>query len=156
MNSYIDVVDTFKQICEEHALIKTFSNGDIFEADLENVNVFKKAHLIETSAAINKTSFSFTFDLLVMDLVNIDDSDQDTVMNDTFLILADILREFRNGKGAPGVSALDNRQFGLPDNISCEPFTDRFENLLAGWKATFTITSQGHLSACESPIIRTV
>ena len=84
-----------------------------------------------------------------MDLVNIDDSGQDTVMNDTFLILADILREFRSGK------LLEDRQFGLPDNISCEPFTDRFENLLAGWKATFTITSRGHLSSCDSPIIRT-
>ena len=155
MNSYIDVVDTFRKICEDHELIKTFTNGDIFEADLENVNVFKKAHLIETSASINKTFFSFTFDLLVMDLVNIDDSDQDTVMNDTFLILADILREFRNGKHFQ-LSALNKRQFGLPDNISCEPFTDRFENLLAGWKATFTITAQGHLSACDSPIERNI
>lgn len=155
MNSYIDVVDTFRKICEDHAMIKTFTNGDIFEADLENVNVFTKAHLIETSASINKTSFSFTFDLLVMNLVNIDDSDQDTVMNETFLILADVLREFRNGKHFE-LSALNNRQFGLPDNISCEPFTDRFENLLAGWKATFTITSHGHLSACDSPITRLI
>ena len=155
MNSYIDVVDTFKKICNDHDLVRTFSNGDIFEADLENTNVFTKAHLIETGATINKTSFSFTFDLLIMDLVNIDDNDTDTVMNETFLILSDVLREFRNGKHFQ-TSALNNRQFGLPDNISCEPFTDRFENLLAGWKATFTITSQGHLSACESPITRTI
>jgi len=155
MNSYIDVVDTFKKICNDHDLVRTFSNGDIFEADLENTNVFTKAHLIETGATINKTSFSFTFDLLIMDLVNIDDNDTDTVMNETFLILSDVLREFRNGKYFQ-TSALNNRQFGLPDNISCEPFTDRFENLLAGWKATFTITSQGHLSACESPITRTI
>lgn len=155
MNSYIDVVDTFRKICNDHDLVKTFTNGDIFEADLENTNVFTKAHLIETGAAINKTSFSFTFDLLIMDLVNIDDNDTDTVMNETFLILSDVLREFRNGKHFQ-TSALNNRQFGLPDNISCEPFTDRFENLLAGWKATFTITSQGHLSACNSPITRTI
>jgi len=153
MNSYIDVVDTFRKICEDHLLIKTFSNGDIFEADLENTNVFTKAHLIETSATISKSSFSFTFDLLVMNLVNIDDSDMDTVMNETFLILSDVLREFRTGKGVIN-SALTDRQFGLPDNISCEPFTDRFENLLAGWKATFTITSQGNTSACLLPMSR--
>ena len=153
MNSYIDVVDTFRKICEQHFLIKTFTNGDIFEADLEDASVFTKAHLIETAGTINKTSFSFSFDLLVMDLVNVDDSDLDTVMNETFLILSDILREFRNGK-ALSTSALVNTQLGLPDNISCEPFTDKFENLVAGWKASFTITAIGHLSACESPIQR--
>jgi hypothetical protein len=86
-----------------------------------------------------------------MDLVNINDSDQDIVMNRTFLILSDIFREFINGAPRLG-SALTNKVIGLPESITCEPFTDRFENLLAGWKATFTITTVGHLDACDSPM----
>ena len=46
MKSYIDIVNTFKKICEQHQQVKTFTTGDIFEADLETQDVFTKVHLI--------------------------------------------------------------------------------------------------------------
>ena len=97
MKSYIDIVNTFKKICEQHQQVKTFTTGDIFEADLETQDVFTKVHLIETSASINKTTFTFTFDLLVMDLVDADGSDQDFALNLTFLILAEQNLDFTTG-----------------------------------------------------------
>ena len=42
----------------------------------------------------------------------------------------------------------------MPESLSCEPFTDRFENLLSGWKGTFNITVQAQNNACIAPIIR--
>ena len=91
MKSYIDIVNTFKKICNQHRQVRTFTTGDIFEADLETQDVFTKVHLIETGAS---------------------------------------------------------------ESLSCEPFTDRFENLLSGWKGTFNITVQAQNSACESPMTR--
>jgi len=152
MKSFLDIVNTFKKVCEQHEQVRTFTTGDIFEADLETQDVFTKVHLIETGASIDKTTFTFTFDLLVMDLVNADGSDVEFTLNRTFLILSDIFREFRTG------SALANsavtQSITMPETLSCEPFTDRFENLLSGWKGTFNITVQGNNSACQTPIIR--
>lgn len=152
MKSFLDIVNTFKKVCEQHNQVRTFTTGDIFEADLETQDVFTKVHLIETGASIDKTTFTFTFDLLVMDLVNADGSDVEFTLNRTFLILSDIFREFRTG------SALANsavtQSITMPETLSCEPFTDRFENLLSGWKGTFNITVQGNNSACQTPITR--
>ena len=116
MKSYIDIVNTFKKICEQHQQVTTFTTGDIFEADLETQDVFTKVHLIETGASINKTTFTFTFDLLVMDLVNADGEDAEFTLNRTFLILADIYREFRTGSFS-NTSAVTQRHRTLLVNL---------------------------------------
>jgi hypothetical protein len=112
---------------------------------------FAKAHLIEQPATINNRDFVFTFDLLIMDLVAADSSNEKDVLNTTFLIMSDIYREFKNGLGKT-TPVIDSRQYFISDNITCEPFTDRFENLLSGWKATISITVPSHNNACNSPI----
>ena len=152
MKSFLDIVNTFKKVCEQHDQVRTFTTGDIFEADLETQDVFTKVHLIETGASIDKTTFTFTFDLLVMDLVNADGSDVEFTLNRTFLILSDIFREFRTGSAFANSAV--TQSITMPETLACEPFTDRFENLLSGWKGTFNITVQGNNSACQTPIIR--
>ena len=41
----------------------------------------------------------------------------------------------------------DNYQ--LVGNPSCEPFTDRFENLLAGWVCTFDVQIKNDINICS-------
>jgi hypothetical protein len=151
MKTFKSVVEQFEAICVAHKQLNSFTFGDIFEVDLSNEMNFAKAHLIEQPAAINNRDFVFTFDLLVMDLVAADGSNQTDVLNDTFLILSDVYREFKNGI-AKATSPMTSRDYVVSDNITCEPFTDRFENLLAGWKGTISITVPSHNNACNSPI----
>ena len=151
MKTFKSVVEQFEAICVAHKQLNSFTFGDIFEVDLSNEMNFAKAHLIEQPATINNRDFVFTFDLLVMDLVAADGSNQTDVLNDTFLILSDVYREFKNGI-AKGTSPMTSRDYVVSDNITCEPFTDRFENLLAGWKGTISITVPSHNNACNSPI----
>jgi len=151
MKTFKSVVEQFEAICVAHKQLNSFTFGDIFEVDLSNEMNFAKAHLIEQPATINNRDFVFTFDLLVMDLVAADGSNQTDVLNDTFLILSDVYREFKNGI-AKATSPMTSRDYVVSDNINCEPFTDRFENLLAGWKGTISITVPSHNNACNSPI----
>jgi hypothetical protein len=151
MKTFKSVVEQFEAICVAHKQLNSFTFGDIFEVDLSNEMDFAKAHLIEQPATINNRDFVFTFDLLVMDLVAADGSNETDVLNDTFLILSDVYREFKNGiaKASP---TINSRDYVISDSITCEPFTDRFENLLAGWKGTISITVPSHNNACNSPI----
>jgi len=151
MKTFKSVVDQFKAVCEAHKQLNSFTFGDIFEVDLSNTMDFAKAHLIEQPATINNRDFVFTFDLLIMDLVAADGSNETDVLNDTFLILSDVYREFKNGLGKAN-PLIDSRDYVISDSISCEPFTDRFENLLSGWKATISVTVPSHNNACNSPI----
>ena len=151
MKTFKAVVDQFEAICNAHKQLHSFTFGDIFEADLSNQMDFAKAHLIEQPATINARDFVFTFDLLVMDLVAADGSNEPDVLNDTFLILSDIYREFKSGQGRT-TPIVNSRDYVVSESISCEPFTDRFENLLAGWKGTISITVPSHNNASKSPI----
>tara|TARA_R110002020_G_scaffold115102_5_gene264741 strand:- start:4556 stop:5011 length:456 start_codon:yes stop_codon:yes gene_type:complete len=150
MKTFKTIIDRFKVVCDNHKQLNSFTSGDIFEVDLSNEMNFAKAHLIEQSATIEKNRFVFTFDLLVMDLVSADGSNETDVLNDTFLILADIYREFKNGNWR-SPTLVDRRDFDISEVISCEPFTDRFENLLAGWKGSITISVASHLNSRNSP-----
>jgi len=151
MKTFKAIIDQFENVCTAHKQINSFTFGDIFEVDMTNEMNFAKAHLIEQSATINSRDFVFTFDLLVMDLVAADGSNETDVLNDTFLILADIYREFKSGlcRVTPHI---DSRFYVISEGISCEPFTDRFENLLSGWKGSITITVPSHNNASNSPI----
>ena len=151
MKSFKSIVEQFEKICNAHKQVNSFTFGDIFEVDLSNEVDFAKAHLIEQPATINNRDFVFTFDLLVMDLVAADGSNETDVLNNTFLIMADIYREFKNGLGR-NTPIIDSRSYAINDSVTCEPFTDRFENLLAGWKGTISITVPSHNNACNSPI----
>ena len=151
MKTFKSIVDQFEAICNAHKELNSFTFGDIFEVDLSNEMDFAKAHLIEQPATINNRDFVFTFDLLIMDLVAADSSNEKDVLNTTFLIMSDIYREIKNGLGKT-TPVIDSRQYFISDNITCEPFTDRFENLLSGWKATISITVPSHNNACNSPI----
>lgn len=151
MKTFKAVVDQFETICNAHKQLNSFTFGDIFDVDLSNTMDFAKAHLIEQPATINARDFVFTFDLLVMDLVAADGSNETDVLNDTFLILADVYREFKSGLGKT-TPVISSRDYVVSESISCEPFTDRFENLLAGWKGTISITVPSHNNACKSPI----
>lgn len=152
MKSFKTIVEQFEKTCNAHKQLNSFTFGDIFEVDLSNTVDFAKAHLIEQPATINNRDFIFTFDLLVMDLVAADGSNETDVLNNTFLIMADIYREFKNGLGK-NFPNIDSRSYVISDSVSCEPFTDRFENLLAGWKGTISITVPSHNSACDSPFL---
>ena len=39
-------------------------------------------------------------------------------------------------------------KFQVEDDVTCEPFVDRFENKLAGWSATFDVVIQNDMTVC--------
>ena len=43
---------------------------------------------------------------------------------------------------------LYREEFELLGDASCEPFTERFENMLAGWAVTFTINTKTDMTIC--------
>ena len=151
MKTFKAVVDQFEAICNAHKQLHSFTFGDIHEVDLSNHMDFAKAHLQEQPAVINPKDFTFTFNLLVMDLVAADGSNERDVLNDTFLILSDIYREFKSGLGR-NTPIINSRDYVVSESMTCEPFTDRFENLLAGWNGAISITVPSHNNACKSPI----
>ena len=46
------------------------------------------------------------------------------------------------------IGTLSQDGYQLVGDPTCEPFFDRFENILAGWATTFTVQILNDLNAC--------
>jgi hypothetical protein len=63
------------------------------------------------------------------------------VLNTTLAILVRIIDVLRRG-------SLSDKNIELTGTAALEPFTERFENYLAGWTATVSILVPNEMSVC--------
>ena len=145
------VTNVIKDELINNPSIKTCTFGDITDVDLQKQTMFPLAHVIIDSVTHAEKSMQFTYTVLNMEQI---DSSKEYV-NDLFLgnnNTHDILntqltvsnrRVTRLRKGQ-----LYADGYELVGDATCEPFFDRFDNLLAGWATTFTVEIFNDLDYC--------
>ena len=95
-----------------------------------------------------KGEVSYTFQILVMDIVRKDKSNLVDVLNDTHLIALDILAElYINGQS--GVFPLHLRQ---NDTALTDFYDERFDEEVAGWTIDVTLWSAWDWDQCGIPL----
>ena len=101
--TFNNVIETILCVAYKHKFIEQVDSGDIFAVDLEKNTSFPYFHCIPNNIGTTTTSLKYSFQLLVMDLVEPGLSNEQQVMSDTAQILQDIIALFRNGTiTAPG------------------------------------------------------
>lgn len=149
-----DILDKIKGILDANTQINTVTYGDIFEVDLNKQSIFPLAHIMLGSATVTDQVIEHTISVLVMDAVDVTkkdtrdeaepfygtDNEQD-ILNTQLYVLADLILQLKKGD-----AHLDG--FHLVGDPTCEPFTDRFENLLVGWGTDLTIQTKNKVSIC--------
>lgn len=149
--AFYNVTDVIKNELLNNQRIKTITFGDLTDIDLQKQTIFPLAHLICDSATHNEKTIDISFTLLTME--QMDQSKE--YVNDLFTgntNLHDILNTQLNVSNGL-VTTLRKGQlyddgYQLVGNPSCEPFFDRFENVLAGWATTFTIQIFNDINYC--------
>ena len=150
--TYIQIIDTWKQIATNHLQVKTFTTGDIFEVDANEV-VFPQVHLITEQAQLSKHELTFNFKLISMDLVEPDESNEDDVLSDTLQYIQDFIAVWKNDVQSAAPSfIIDSQVYRISENVNCQPFTERFDTSVSGWIADFQISVDYDANACIVPI----
>ena len=141
--------------------VNTVTFGDITEVDLNKQTILPLAHIMVNNVGLSNGTLTFNVTVLAMDIVNEDkninanngdsratddtfygvDNEQD-VLN-TQLAVTNLLNQSLSR------ASLRGNKFELTGEGTCEPFTDRFENKLAGWAYTFTAFVENDISICE-------
>jgi hypothetical protein len=122
--------------------VNTVTEGDIFEVDLNKQTMFPLTHIIINSATHQGNVISFNITLLMMDIINQkDDSNKIDIWNTQLLLGTRVLNKLNAGNIADDF-------WELTGNPTFEPFTERFENDLAGWAITFDILVRNDISIC--------
>jgi|TARA_R110001583_G_scaffold54181_1_gene166265 hypothetical protein len=145
MRQFYKITETIKNqlLLSSQCNVVTF--GDIFDVDLNKQTIFPLSHIM-----VNQTSFEgqivrVNLTVMAMDVVDetkeaIRDqndpffgiSNEQDILNTQLAVINSVVVELRRGD-------LYKDLYQLDGNVTCVPFTERFENLLAGWGATFDV-----------------
>jgi hypothetical protein len=151
MNGYYYVVNALKDYLKSNDFINTISIGDIFKVDLNKQTIFPLAHIIVNNAQIAENNTSLNISILFMDIVDEsksevtdiwegNDNEQD-VLNTQLAIASKLTADLVRGY-------LYSNLIQIANAPNAEPFTDRFENKVAGWTLTFDVIIPNDMTLC--------
>ena len=152
MKAFYDVTNQIKTALAAEPFVKTVTFGELSDVDLGKQTIFPLAHLIINNATVGEKIITFNASIVCMDIVDIskdevtdifvgNDNEQD-ILNTQLAVLTRVLNQLQRGD-------LYVNKFQISEDVSCEPFVDRFENKLAGWTATFNILLQNEMTVCS-------
>jgi hypothetical protein len=151
MIGFYTAIDKLKAHFDADALVNSVSEGDIFQVDLAKQTIFPLVHIMVNSCSFEVNVLRFNISLIAMDLVDISKNENTSVylgndntqdaLNSTLAILNRAYDIMLHGSLAYDLFQIDG-------NPNCEPFTERFENLLSGWTMTFDVLVPNEMTIC--------
>jgi hypothetical protein len=151
MIGFYTAIDKLKAHFDADALVNSVSEGDIFQVDLAKQTIFPLVHIMVNSCSFETNVLRFNISLIAMDLVDISKTENTSVylgndntqdaLNSTLAILNRAYDIMLHGSLAYDLFQIDG-------NPNCEPFTERFENLLSGWTMTFDVLVPNDMTIC--------
>lgn len=143
--SYYKLLDTLKAQLNATNLINTVTDGQISDVDLDKQTLFPLAHIIVNSATIEGKLQRFNVSILAMDILDGKEKYdiEPSIMNAMLQSLNRVYEVMTRGDLNPDYIMID----GAP---TLEPFTDRFENKLAGWAMTFDVIMMSEMTVCDT------
>jgi len=145
MRQFYNITKTIKDTLEANSQVNVVTFGDIYDVDLNKQTIFPLAHIMVNQAVIDDQTITMNISVIAMDIVDVSkanprdqnepfygiNNEQD-VLNTQLAVLNDLMAQLKRG-------TLYTELYQLSGAPTCIPFTERFENLLAGWTATFDV-----------------
>ena len=136
------IIKEIKDVLLAEPFVNTVTEGDIFEVDLNKQTIFPLSHIILNSATHQGNVLSFNITVLLMDVINQkDDSNKVDIWNTQLLLATRVLNKLNRADIASDF-------WELTGSPTFEPFTERFENDLAGWAVTFDVLVRNDITIC--------
>lgn len=151
MIGFYYVISKIKDHLKNNGFTNTVTTGDIYEVDLAKQTIYPYCHIIVNSAIPKENTITTNLSVIFMDIVDIskqeitdqfDNNDNLLDVLNTQLSLANrMISDLRRGDLFSGLVQIDG-------DANCEPFTDRFENKVAGWTVTFDLNVPNDMTIC--------
>jgi hypothetical protein len=135
------LIGKLQTIATNHQQINSFFFGDI--ADLGTEKPMQYPVLFADVAPSNFAYkvIGLNLQIMVMDIVKKDLSNENDVISDTLQIIEDVIIELRN----------PSEVFLIQDSINLTPFSDSQGDEVSGWTANITINIPSTYNSCAVP-----
>ena len=145
MRQFYNLTKTIKDTLEAHSQVNVVTFGDIYDVDLNKQTIFPLSHITVNQATFEGQIVRMNITIIAMDVVDETKEDprsqnepfygtnnEQDILNTQLAVINDVVAKLRKG-------TLYTDLYQLDGNPTCVPFSERFENLLAGWTATFDV-----------------
>jgi len=150
MNTYFKVIEDLKTIAIAEPFVNTVTQGDITEIDLNKTTIFPLCHISVSGADLQTNLNTLNISVILMDIIDHskESSSSDIRGNNNEMdVLNTHLGVAARIQAAIARQSAYRDQYELTSSFSCEPFTERFENNMAGWAVTFTVQIQNPMTS---------
>jgi hypothetical protein len=145
MRQFYNLTKTIKDTLEAHSQVNVVTFGDIYDVDLNKQTIFPLSHITVNQATFEGQIVRMNVTIIAMDVVDETKEDprsqnepfygtnnEQDILNTQLAVINDVVAKLRKG-------TLYTDLYQLDGNPTCVPFSERFENLLTGWTATFDV-----------------
>jgi hypothetical protein len=151
MTGFYDIINRLRIYFDADPIVNTVTQGDIFQVDLSKQTIFPLTHIMVNSSTLSDNTMSFNISVIAMDIVDVtksaalnvfEDADNELdVLNTQHTVLNRFYQQMVHGN-------LWDEKYVIEADPTLEPFTERFENLLAGWTMTFDVVVPNEMTIC--------
>jgi hypothetical protein len=136
------IINKIKEALLDEPFVNTVTEGDIFSVDLAKRTLFPLSHIMINNATHQGNVIQFNITILLMDILNQkDESNKVDVWNTQMQLGVRVMDRLNRGD-------LRDSFWELTGSPAFEPFTERFENDLAGWALTFDVLVRNEMTIC--------
>jgi len=153
MVNYKQMIEDLGGIAYHHEQINSFGFGDItqitMDVETEQEPVYTKMYVVPGAVTLRQNRLNVNFNIIIMDIINADYSNQKEVMSDTLEILKDVWTIlYQSYTSAYGGFSIDYEPLKGP---SCTPFLEKYETILGGWTLAITLEQPFDYNYCVIP-----
>jgi hypothetical protein len=152
---YYNVLNYFKTIMKNHPSIQSVTYGDIDSIDDKQYPEYPLGNVLITDSRFEPSTTTFTVQLTLADKQknrNNESTGEENSQTIPFYGVDDMVDIHANTLSILNdLTAYTQRGvqgFEVNGDIVCQPFSDRFNNGLAGWVATFELTTHNDRNRC--------
>jgi len=151
MTGYYNLLDKLRTHFDADPIVNTVTQGDIFKVDLSKQTIFPLLHIMVNNCTFSGNTITWNISLIAMDVVDLSKStttdiflgndNEIDVLNTQNAVLNRAYEIIRHGSLAYDL-------FMVEGTANAEPFTERFENYMAGWTMTLDIVTPNDMTIC--------
>jgi hypothetical protein len=152
---YYNVIDYFKTIMTNHKSIQVVTQGDLFSIDTNQFPAYPLGNILINGARFDEKLTVYRCQLTVADKVKLKNNESTGVRNNqtipfygtndlvdihsnTFAIINDLISFTADG----------TTNFDIKSSVNIEAFADQYDNGLAGWVASFELSTFNDRPKC--------
>ena len=151
IRGFYQLTETIKTQLLADVNINTVSTGDITDVNLNKQDIFPLGHILINSVTDEEQVLRFNITVIAADIVDqskeltldrfTGNNNEQDILNTQLAVLNKLIQVLRKGQ-------LYIDKYQLEGNPTCEPFYDRFENMLAGWSCTMDVLIHNDITIC--------